>query len=653
MSEPPNSKNSSDIPDELSKRKLDIRTIRQDFQVFLNEEQNDIEKLKENYKDLTTEIYQIPRVAIETYQYQIIKKDLSEEDNKSPEPNMPGRPMNNLRSSNPSIDLPDKPSETALDSAKVRSNFESFLKQKQNDLEVFGNQFTSQAKKDLREFRNKIDTYEYQFVKKNFGVVKRVGDGVAIVSGLRGVTENELVLFPDGTYGLAMDLHEFHVGCVILGSGDNIQAGDIVEETGRVMNVPVGKALLGRVVNALGQPIDGLGSLEAQNFRPVEFPATNFIYRSPVDTPLQTGIKAIDSIIPLGQGQRELIIGDRQTGKSAIAIDTVINQKGQDVICIYVCIGQKMSSVAQIVNTFRDHGAMEYTTVLATSAEDSPSLIYLAPYAGCAMAEAFMYSGQNALIIYDDLSKHAIAYRQLSLLLERPAGREAYPGDIFYLHSRLLERAANLSKEKGGGSMTALPIVETQAGNISAYIPTNLISITDGQIYLSTKLFDEGTLPAIDIGLSVSRVGGAAQNDAMRAVSKNLALDVAQYLELRVFARFGTELDVETRQQLERGERISTILTQPQFEPLPITHQVAIIYAAIEGYLDKVPLDQISEFEKLFIKYLTQYHAGLLTEFSAGRWNSQLEKELKETLDQFIQKLYDTGILKEPEEMEI
>jgi len=348
-----------------------------------------------------------------------------------------------------------------------------------------------------------------------------------------------------------------------------------------------------------------------------------------------------------------LIIGDRQTGKSAIAVDTVINQKGQDVYCIYVCIGQKMSTVAQIVNTFQEHGAMEYTTVIAASAEDSPSLVYLAPYAGCAMAEEIMLSGQDALVIYDDLSKHAIAYRQLSLLLERPAGREAYPGDIFYLHSRLLERSANLSQRKGGGSMTALPIVETQAGNISAYIPTNLISITDGQIYLSAKLFDEGILPAIDIGLSVSRVGGAAQNDAMRSVSKNLSLDVAQYLELRVFARFGTELDMETRQQLDRGEKIRTVLTQPQFEPLPVAHQVAIIYAATEGYLDDVPMEQIPEFEKRFIKFLMQYHRGLLAEFSAGHWNPQLETELQNILSGFIDRLYETGFLEKAEEIEL
>jgi F-type H+-transporting ATPase subunit alpha len=537
-----------------------------------------------------------------------------------------------------------------LNSEEIRKEFEQFVSLKRAQLTNMEGGVISHTNNALAALEKTIAGSKYDLIELNIGTVKKVGDGVAIVSGLRGVMENELVVFPDGTFGLAMDLHEFYVGCVILGSGENIQAGDVVYETGRVVDVPVGKELLGRVVNALGQPIDGLGRLETKDFRPVEFPATGFIHRSPIDTPLQTGIKAIDSIIPLGKGQRELIIGDRQTGKTAIAVDTVLNQKRQNVFCIYVCIGQKMSTVAQIVETFRQHGALEYTTVVTASAEDSPSLIYLAPYAGCAMAEEFMHAGEDALIIYDDLSKHAIAYRQLSLLLERPAGREAYPGDIFYLHSRLLERSANLSRKKGGGSMTALPIVETQAGNISAYIPTNLISITDGQIYLNTKLFDEGLLPAIDIGLSVSRVGGSAQNDAMRAISQNLALDVAQYLELRVFARFGTELDMETRQQLDRGEKIRAVLTQPQYEPLPVAHQVAIIYAATEGYLDQVPLDQIPEFEKLLNKHLRQYHAGLLAEFSAGHWDAILEKELKDSLITFIKRLYEAGFLQEVEE---
>jgi F-type H+-transporting ATPase subunit alpha len=532
----------------------------------------------------------------------------------------------------------------------LRQDIQQFVTEQQQQLQALEQRFAKKTNKNMSALKKSAVESRYALIKKNIGTVKQVGDGVAIVSGLRNVTENELVLFPDDTYGLVMDLHEFTVGIAILGTGEDIQAGDIVHPTGRVVDVPVGIELLGRVVNALGQPIDGLPPIETDTFRPVEFPATGFIHRAPVNTPLQTGIKAVDSIIPLGKGQRELIIGDRQTGKSSIAVDTVINQKEQNVTCIYVCIGQKMSTVAQIVETFREHDAMEYTTVISASAEDSPSLIYLAPYAGCALAEEFMYAGQDTLIVYDDLSKHAIAYRQLSLLLERPAGREAYPGDIFYLHSRLLERSAQLSQDKGGGTMTALPIVETQAGNISAYIPTNLISITDGQIYLDTKLFDEGIQPAIDIGLSVSRVGGSAQNDAMRAVSKDLALDVAQYLELQVFSRFGTELDMETRHQLDRGERIRTVLTQPQFQPLPVAHQVAIIYAATEGYLDKVPTDKIDEFEDKLITYMKQYHAGLLTEFAAGRWHEQLQRELEGALDHFIDKLYETGFIQEPEE---
>ncbi len=552
-----------------------------------------------------------------------------------------------------SQNTPENPENENLHTEDVRSHIQSIIKDQNEELEDLRKNFDLKTDRSLNALQKTVSKFGYKLLTENVGTVKQIGDGVALVSGLQGVMENELLVFPDGTFGLAMDLNEFYVGCVILGSGDGIQAGDVVYETGRVVDVPVGKELLGRVVNPLGQPIDGKGTIEVDHYRPVEFPASGFIDRTPIDTPLQTGIKAIDSIIPLGKGQRELIIGDRQTGKSAIAVDAVLNQKGQGVYCIYVCIGQKMSTVAQIVQTFYEYGAMEYTTVIVASAEDSPSLIYLAPYAGCAMAEEFLYSGQHALVIYDDLSKHAIAYRQLSLLLERPAGREAYPGDIFYLHSRLLERSANLARSAGGGSMTALPIVETQAGNISAYIPTNLISITDGQIYLSAKLFDEGIQPAIDIGLSVSRVGGAAQNDAMRAVSKDLSLDVAQYLELRVFARFGTELDMETRQQLERGEKIRAVLTQPQYEPLSVAHQVAIIYAATNGYLDEVPLDQISEFEKLFIRHLRQQHAGLLTEFSAGHWDEHLEKELRDILRSFLDKLYETGFLKVPEEMDI
>ncbi len=486
--------------------------------------------------------------------------------------------------------------------------------------------------------RGLIDQYRYRLSAQSVGSVKQVGDGVAIVSGLRGVMADELVLFADDTYGLALDLDRNYVGCVLLGGDEDIHAGDIVKGTGRVIDVPVGEPLLGRVVNALGQPIDDLGPLEAPEKiirRPIDRRAPTFIQRAPVSEPLQTGIKAIDSVIPLGRGQRELIIGDRQIGKTAIAVDTVINQRDQDVYCIYVCIGQKMSTVAQIVETFREHGALDYTTVVVAGAEEPPSMVYLAPYAGCAMAEAFMYTGRHALIIYDDLTKHAIAYRQLSLLLQRPAGREAYPGDVFYLHSRLLERSARLSAAYGGGSMTALPIIETQAGNIAAYIPTNLISITDGQIYLTTQLFNQNIRPAIDVGLSVSRVGGAAQNEAMRAVSRHLALDIAQFLELQIFARFGTELDRATREQLARGERVRAILTQPQYEPMPVAHQVVVIYAAGQGYLDDVPIEQVRRFEARLLNFLQRQCSGLLAEFSIGHWNPHLEKDLQNALARF------------------
>ena len=487
----------------------------------------------------------------------------------------------------------------------------------------------------ISALRGLVDRYRYRLSAKSVGTVKQVGDGVAIVSGLSGVMADELILFPDGTYGLALDLGQDYVGCVLLGTDENIHAGDIVTETGRVIDVPVGEQLLGRVVNTLGKPIDELGPLEAEMRRPIDHPAPTFIQRTPVGEPLQTGIKTIDSVIPLGRGQRELIIGDRQIGKTAIAVDSVINQRNQGVYCVYVCIGQKLSTVAQIVETFREHDALEYTTVVVAGAEEPPAMAYLAPYAGCAMAEAFMYAGGHTLIVYDDLSKHAIAYRQLSLLLQRPAGREAYPGDVFYLHSRLLERSARLSAAHGGGSMTALPIIETQAGNISAYIPTNLISITDGQIYLTTQLFNQGVQPAIDIGLSVSRVGGAAQNQAMRAVSRHLALDIAQFLELQIFARFGTELDRETRKQLARGERVRAILTQPQYEPMPVGHQVAVIYAAGQGYLDDVPVEQVHGFEAHALSFLQQQYSGLLAEFSAGHWSTQLEQDLQTALDRF------------------
>jgi len=487
----------------------------------------------------------------------------------------------------------------------------------------------------ISALRGLVDQYHYRLSAQSVGTVRQVGDGVAILSGLSGVMVDELVLFPDGTHGLVLDLDQGYVGCVLLGTDEHIHAGDIVRETGRVIDVPVGKSLLGRVVNALGQPIDDRGPLEVETRRPIDHPAPTFIRRTPVSEPLQTGIKTVDSVIPLGRGQRELVIGDRQIGKTAIAVDTVINQHDQGVYCIYVCIGQKMSTVVHIVETFREHDALDYTTVVVASAEESPSMAYLAPYAGCAMAEAFMYAGKHALIVYDDLSKHAIAYRQLSLLLQRPAGREAYPGDIFYLHSRLLERSARLSAAHGGGSMTALPIVETQAGNIAAYIPTNLISITDGQIYLTTQLFNQAIHPAIDVGLSVSRVGGAAQNAAMRAVSSHLALDIAQFLELQIFARFGTELDKDTRRQLARGERVRAILTQPQYAPMPVEHQVVVIYAAGQGYLDDVPIKQVRGFEARLLAFLGQQYSGLLAEFSAGHWNSTLEQDLQDSLAHF------------------
>ncbi|MDY6875365.1 MAG: F0F1 ATP synthase subunit alpha [Chloroflexota bacterium] len=490
----------------------------------------------------------------------------------------------------------------------------------------------------LSALRGLIDQYRYRLSAQSVGSVKQVGDGVAIVSGLSSVMVDELVLFPDGTCGLALDLDRNYVGCVLLGTDEKIRAGDIVRGTGQVIDVPVGESLLGRVVNALGQPIDDLGPLgtpEKTMRRPIDCRAPSFVQRAPVSEPLQTGVKAIDSVIPLGRGQRELIVGDRQIGKTAIAVDTVINQRDQSVYCVYVCIGQKMSTVAQIVETFREHDALGYTTVVVASAEEPPSMAYLAPYAGCAMAEAFMYAGRHALVVYDDLTKHATAYRQLSLLLQRPAGREAYPGDVFYLHSRLLERSARLSPAYGGGSMTALPIIETQSGNIAAYIPTNLISITDGQIYLTTQLFNQAVHPAIDVGLSVSRVGGAAQNEAMRAVSRHLALDIAQFLELQIFSRFGTELDKETRRQLARGERVRAILTQPQYGPMPVAHQVVVIYAAGQGYLDDVPIEQVHHFEMRLLNFLQQQRSGLLAEFSAGHWNTQLENDLRDALARF------------------
>ena len=468
---------------------------------------------------------------------------------------------------------------------------------------------------------------------KQVGVVQHIGDGIAIVSGLQEAMVDELLLFPNGVYGMALSLDEHFIGCVLLGREEGISAGDLVQSTGRVVEVPAGPALTGRVVNALGQPIDGLGSIATDRFRPIENEAPMVIERQPVQEPLQTGIKTIDAVIPLGRGQRELIIGDRQIGKTAIAVDTVLNQQHSDVRCIYVCVGQKMSAVARMVNTLREHGAMDYTTVIVASADEPAVMLYLAPYAGCAMAEEIMYNGEHALIVYDDLSKHAMAYRELSLLLRRPPGREAYPGDIFYLHSRLLERSGKLNSMLGGGSITALPIVETQAGNMAAYIPTNLISITDGQIYLSPSLFQQDVKPAIDVGLSVSRVGGAAQSRAMRGVSRHLKLDISQYLELQIFARFGTELDADTRQKLERGQRVREALRQPQHEPLRLSRQIAIIYAAGQGYLDDLPTDRIRDFGRYLFEYLEAHHPALIEQLERGRWVRQVRSELPQAIE--------------------
>jgi F-type H+-transporting ATPase subunit alpha len=444
------------------------------------------------------------------------------------------------------------------------------------------------------------------------GTIVEVGDGIAQIFGLSGALASELLEFPGGVMGMAFNLEEETVGALILGDYTDLKEGDQVKTTGRVVEVPVGDGLIGRVVNPLGEPLDGKGPIETTKTRPVERIAPGVIVRQPVDTPVQTGIKAIDAMIPIGRGQRELIIGDRQTGKTAIAVDTIINQKGQDLICIYVAIGQKQSTVAQVVAQLEEHGAMEHSIVVTASASDPAPLQYLAPYAGVAMGEEFLDSGRDALCVYDDLSKHAWAYRQVSLLMRRPPGREAFPGDIFYSHSRLLERAARLNEENGGGSLTALPVIETQAGDVSAYIPTNVISITDGQIFLQTDLFNQGQRPAVNAGISVSRVGGNAQIKAMRQVAGKLRLDLAQYRELAAFAQFASDLDKATRDQLTRGEKLTYALRQPQFAPVPVEQQVAILWAATNGYLDDVESARIAEFESGFYRYLESTHKDLL-----------------------------------------
>ena len=456
--------------------------------------------------------------------------------------------------------------------------------------------------------KEQIKRYSTELEVSDVGTVIQVADGIARIHGLEKAMQGELLEFPGEVYGMVLNLEEDNVGAVLLGDSRNINEGDTVKTTGRVVEVPVGDAMLGRVVNALGQPIDGKGPVNTEKFRQIERVASGVITRKSVDTPLQTGIKAIDAMVPIGRGQRELIIGDRQTGKTAIAIDTIINQKGQNVKCIYVAIGQKASTVASIVKTLEEYGAMSYTTVVASTASELAPLQYIAPYAGCAIGEEWMEQGQDVLVVYDDLSKHAAAYRTLSLLLKRPPGREAYPGDVFYLHSRLLERAARMSDEYGGGSLTALPIIETQAGDVSAYIPTNVISITDGQIYLETEMFNAGFRPAINAGLSVSRVGGAAQIKAIKKIAAPIRVELAQYRELASFAQFGSELDADTTEKLTQGERIKEILKQPQYQPMPVEKQVMIIYAATNKYLMDIPVADILPFEKALFEYVdTKY----------------------------------------------
>ena len=456
--------------------------------------------------------------------------------------------------------------------------------------------------------KDEIKKYSTEFDVSDVGTVIQVADGIARIHGLEKEIQGELLEFPNEIYGMVLNLEEDNVGAVLLGDSSNINEGDTVKTTGNVATVPVGDAMLGRVVNALGQPIDGKGPIHTDKTRPVERVASGVISRKSVDTPLQTGIKAIDSMVPIGRGQRELIIGDRQTGKTAIAIDTILNQKDQDVLCIYVAIGQKASTVANIVKTLEDNGALDYTTVVASTASELAPLQYIAPYAGCAIGEEWMEQGKDVLIVYDDLSKHAAAYRTLSLLLRRPPGREAYPGDVFYLHSRLLERAARLSDKLGGGSLTALPIIETQAGDVSAYIPTNVISITDGQIYLETEMFNSGFRPAVNPGLSVSRVGGSAQIKAMKKIAGSIRIDLAQYRELAAFSQFGSDLDADTKEKLDQGERIREVLKQGQYVPQPVWYQVIIIYAATKKYLLDIPVEDVLDFEKgLFAFIDTKY----------------------------------------------
>ncbi len=483
--------------------------------------------------------------------------------------------------------------------------------------------------------KQQIKNYENKIELTDTGSVLKVGDGIATVYGLEKVMSSELLEFPDQVYGMALNLEEGVVGAVIFGDDSNIKEGDIVKRTGKIVEVPVGEAMIGRVVSPLGLPIDGKGPINTNKTRPVESPAPGIMERKSVHEPLQTGIKAIDSMVPIGRGQRELVIGDRQTGKTSILIDTILNQKGKDVICIYVAIGQKRSTVAQLVSTLEKGGAMDYTIVVSATASESAPLQYLAPYAGAAMGEEFMYNGKHVLIIYDDLSKQAVAYREMSLLLRRPPGREAYPGDVFYLHSRLLERAAKLSDELGGGSMTALPVIETQAGDVSAYIPTNVISITDGQIYLQPELFYSGVRPAVDPGISVSRVGGSAQIKAMKKVAGTLRLAYSQYKELAAFSQFGSDLDEDTKKQLAQGERIVEVLKQGEHEPIKVEHQVMIIFAVINNFLEDIPVNNIARFENELYEFIDNNYSDVSTKILAGE---DFSSDLTNAINQFKKK---------------
>jgi F-type H+-transporting ATPase subunit alpha len=492
--------------------------------------------------------------------------------------------------------------------------------------------------------RQKIEGFAFDFKKEETGVVISIGDGIARIYGLDNVMYNELLEFPGGIYGIALNLEEDNVGSILLAESHLIKEGDIVKRTGRIISVPAGEAVVGRVVSPLGEPLDDKGPIRAEILMPIEALAPGVVDRQPVKEPLQTGIKAIDAMIPIGRGQRELIIGDRQTGKTAIAMDTIINQKGQNVICIYVAIGQKQSTVAQVIKTLNETGAMDYSVVVVASASDPAALQYIAPYAGCAMGEYFRDRGRHALLIYDDLSKHAVSYREISLLLRRPPGREAYPGDVFYLHSRLLERAAKLSDEKGGGSLTALPIIETQASDVSGYIPTNVISITDGQIYLLPDLFNSGQRPAIDVGISVSRVGGNAQIKAMKQVAGSLKMDLAQYRELEAFTQFGSDLDKTTVAQLERGKRLSQLLKQDEGLPMPVERQITAIFAGTRGFLDEFPVDRTRQFEKEMLRYVEARRPEIFAKIREKKMlSAELQQKMQGALTEFAAEFKKSG----------